>query len=70
MEDLSAARKATPQGYCYPHVYRQGDTITVELTWGAAPAEQQAESQSQTQQDNSQSGGYIDPNDLFNYFFG
>ena len=71
LDDLTAARKSYTAGdTCTLTVYRQGETITLELAWGAAPAEQQAESQSQTQQDNSQSGGYIDPNDLFNYFFG
>ena len=70
LDDLTAARKSYTAGdTCTLTVYRQGETITLQLTWGAAPAEQQAESQSQTQQDNSQSGGYIDPNDLFNYFF-
>ena len=71
LDDLTAARKSYTAGdTCTLTVYRQGETTTLQLTWGAAPAEQQAESQSQTQQDNSQSGGYIDPNDLFNYFFG
>ena len=71
LDDLTAARKSYTAGdTCTLTVYRQGETITLELTWGAAPAEQQSERQSQTQQDNSQSGGYIDPNDLFNYFFG
>ena len=71
LDDLTAARKSYTAGdTCTLTVYRQGETIILQLTWGAAPAEQQAESQSQTQQDNSQSGGYIDPNDLFNYFFG
>ena len=71
LDDLTAARKSYTAGdTCTLTVYCQGETITLQLTWGAAPAEQQAESQSQTQQDNSQSGGYIDPNDLFNYFFG
>ena len=71
LDDLTAARKSYTAGdTCTLTVYRQGETITLQLTWGAAPAEQQTESQSQTQQDNSQSGGYIDPNDLFNYFFG
>ena len=71
LDDLTVARKSYTAGdTCTLTVYRQGETITLQLTWGAAPAEQQAESQSQTQQDNSQSGGYIDPNDLFNYFFG
>ena len=71
LDDLTAARKSYTAGdTCTLTVYRQGETITLQLSWGAAPAEQQAESQSQTQQDNSQSGGYIDPNDLFNYFFG
>ena len=52
-------------------VYRSGETMTVELTWDAVPAEQQVQEDTQSSQNNSQgNGGYVDPNDLFEYFFG
>ena len=59
-------------------MYRNGETITVNITWGSVPAEQQT----QNAQSGSQSGGsqygngqygsdYPDSyNDLFRYFFG
>ncbi len=55
-------------------VYRGGETITVEITWDAVPEDQQVTAQDDQQSqsgsnDNSQ-GTYIDPNDLFEYFFG
>ena len=71
-EELTAAKKSYSAGDTVTlTVYRGGQTITVELTWGAVPADQQTSSQEQTQ-DNSQSGGnyYTDPYDLFDYFFG
>ena len=70
MEDLSAAKKGYTAGDTATFtIYRQGDTLTVELTFGSEPA--QSTSQNDTVQDNSQSGsGYYDPNDLFEYFFG
>ena len=74
LDDLTAAKKKYSAGDTAElTVYRGGQTITVELTWGAVPADQQAAGQDQEQtQDNSQSGGnyYTDPYDLFDYFFG
>ena len=54
-------------------VYRQGETITTELTWDAVPEDQQQpqEAPQQPQGGNDQYGnGYMDPYDLFDYFFG
>ena len=73
MEDLTVAKKQYSAGdTCTLTVYREGQETTVELTWGTVPADQQSNVSSEEQtQDNSQSGnGYMNPNDLFNYFFG
>ncbi|MCI6321068.1 MAG: trypsin-like peptidase domain-containing protein [Clostridiales bacterium] len=73
MEDLTVAKKQYSAGdTCTLTVYREGQETTVELTWGAVPTDQQSNVSSEEQtQDNSQSGnGYMNPNDLFNYFFG
>ena len=54
-------------------VYRDGQTITVEITWGAVPADQQTQQDSQSAQNNNNSqdrNGYSDPFDMFNRFFG
>lgn len=71
MEDLTAVKKQYSAGDTVTFtVYRQGETITLSLTWDATPADTAAnENQNQTVQDNSQYGGY-DPYDLFDYFFG
>ena len=49
-------------------VYRQGETLTLTLTWGETPAEQTSaqttQDQQQTQQDQN-----VNPYDLFDYFF-
>ncbi len=73
MEDLTVAKKQYSAGdTCTLTIYREGQETTVELTWGAVPADQQSNVSDEEQtQDNSQSGnGYMNPNDLFNYFFG
>ena len=73
LEDLTAAKKGYAAGDTSTlTVYRQGETITLELTWGAVSADQQSAVQDQTEQDqNGQSGGgYTNPYDLFEYFFG
>ena len=79
VEDLNAAKKHYSAGDdAVLTVYRNGETITVNITWGSVPAEQQT----QNAQSGSQSGGsqygsgqygsdYPDSyNDLFRYFFG
>ena len=72
MEDLTAVKKQYAAGDTVTlTVYRSGETMTVELTWDAVPAEQQVQEDTQSSQNNSQgNGGYVDPNDLFEYFFG
>ena len=74
LEDLTAAKKSYSTGDTSTlTVYRGGQTTTVELTWGAVPADQQAEDETQQEQtqNNSQYGnGYTNPYDIFDYFFG
>lgn len=79
VEDLNLAKKKYSAGDAAKlEVYRPDGTVTVEITWGAAPKEEQAEKQEQTQQypgnrnDNSGNGGYYgNPfEDLFRYFYG
>ena len=72
LDDLTAAKKNYVTGDTSTlTVYRQGETITVELTWGETPAETAS---TQTEQSSQDSGGQNDgsitnPNDLFDYFF-
>ena len=75
VEDLNAAKKKYSAGDTSTlTVYRDGQTITVEITWGAVPADKQSEeetSQSDSSGNNGQPGnGYTDPYDIFDYFFG
>ena len=75
MEDLTAVKKQYAAGDTSTlTVYRGGQTITVELTWDAVPADKQSEdetSQSSNSGNNDQSGnGYTNPYDIFDYFFG
>ena len=76
MEDLTAVKKQYSAGDTVTlTVYRAGETITVELTWDAVPADQQNQEETQSSQNsnNSQSGNngnyYTNPFDIFNYFF-
>ena len=78
MEDLTAVKKKYAAGDTSTlTVYREKQTITVELTWDAVPADQQTsqteqeQSQNQNQNNNSQYGNgyYSNPFDIFNYFF-
>ena len=74
MEDLTAVKKQYAAGDTSTlTVYRGGQTITVELTWDAVPADQQTSQTEQSQNNNSQSGNngnyYTNPFDIFNYFF-
>ena len=70
VEELNAAKKQYSAGdTAVLTVYRGGETITVEITWGAVPADQQTQ-EAQAQQDSSQNGsGYTNPFDIFDYFF-
>ena len=75
MEDLTAVKKQYAAGDTSTlTVYRGGQTITVELTWDAVPADKQSEdetSQSSNSGNNGQPGnGYTNPYDIFDYFFG
>ena len=79
VEDLNLAKKKYSAGDSATlEVYRPDGTITVEITWGAAPREEQAENaQSQQGSDNGNgdySYGYgnggMNPFDMFRYFFG
>ena len=74
MEDLTAVKKQYSAGDTATlTVYREKQTITVELTWDAVPADQQTSQTEQSQNNNSQSGNngnyYTNPFDIFNYFF-
>lgn len=69
MEDLNAAKKQYSAGDTVTMtIDRQGETLTVEITWGSVPQEQQVTTQEQSASQPSQ--GYTDPYDLFDYFFG
>ena len=71
LEDLTAAKKSYSAGdIATLTIYRGGETTTVELTWGAVPADQQTSSQEQTQNNGQSGNGYTNPYDLFDYFFG
>ena len=72
VEDLNAAKKKYSAGDTSTlTVYRDGQTITVEITWGAVPADQQNENETSQNSNNSQYGnGYSNPYDIFDYFFG
>ena len=73
LDDLTAAKKSYSAGDTSTlTVYRQGETVTLELTWGTAPAETtQTDAQQDTQSSGGQNGGngYTNPYDLFEYFF-
>ena len=75
VEDLNAAKKKYSAGDSATlTVYRDGQTISVDIVWGAVPAEDTTQnSQQQQQQEQSRNyGGYGYPfnDDFFNYFFG
>ena len=78
VEDLNAAKKKYSAGDTATlTVYRDGQTITVDIVWGAVPAEQktqetqQEEQQQQPRNYGGQYGnGFPFNDDFFNYFFG
>ena len=78
VEDLNLAKKKYSAGDSATlEVYRPDGTVTVEITWGAAPREEQAQQQEtqpypENRNDNSGNGGYYgNPfEDLFRYFYG
>ena len=70
MDDMTMVKKQYSAGDTATlTVIRQGETKTLNLTWGAMPADQTAEEapQDQQPQNNAQT---VDPYDLFDYFFG
>ena len=71
MEDLTAAKKPYSAGDTTEFtIYRQGKTLTVNVTWDSVPAEQQTVStQENTTQGNS-GDSYNPYEDFFDYFFG
>ncbi len=82
INELNAAKKKYSAGDTAAlEVYRGGQTITVNITWGATPVENQAAAQQQQNQQNQQipnnqypygdgSNGYNPFEDLFRYFYG
>ncbi len=74
VEDLNLAKKKYSAGDTATlEVYRPDGTVTVEITWGAAPKEETAPEQPvQQSPGNGNNGGnyYTDPFDMFRYFFG
>ena len=73
MEDLNVVKKQYSAGDTATFtIYRDGQEMTVEVTWDAVPAQEQTSSDAQIQENSnsSQSGGMDSYDDLFNYFFG
>lgn len=75
MNDLSAFKKQISAGDTSTvTVYRQGSTQTLTVTWDTTPVETETSNDSQQEQQYpqySQDGNtYMDPSDLFRYFFG
>lgn len=78
VEDLNLAKKKYSAGDTAKlEVYRPDGTVTLEVTWGAAPREEQAAQQERSYPSSGNNGGdqnggyYSDPfEDLFRYFYG
>ncbi len=75
MADLTIVKKQYSAGETVTlTVYRQGETVEMELTWDSVPEEQQTVQQEQPQSGgnsgNQYGNGYTNPYDLFDYFFG
>ena len=73
VEDLNAAKKKYSAGDSATlTVYRDGQTITVDIVWGAVPAEEKPQDTQQPQEQprNYYGNGYPFNDDFFNYFFG
>jgi len=74
VEDLNLAKKRYSAGATAKlEVYRPDGNVTLDLTWGAAPKEEQVQEAPQQNPNNGNdsygNGGY-DPFDMFRYFFG
>lgn len=77
MEDLTAVKKQYAAGDTTAFtIDRQGETITLEVTWDTVPAEDRQTAAQNNRQETQENGGsqygngYTNPYDLFNYFFG
>ena len=81
VEDLNLAKKKYSAGDAAKlEVYRPDGNVTLDLTWDAAPRDEQAQQQDQPARqapdggnggyDNRDGGYYSDPFDMFRYFFG
>ena len=71
LEELTAAKKGYSAGDVSTlTIYREGQTMTVELTWGAKPAEESDTSTGNSQDSGSNYYSSDDMQDLFEYFFG
>lgn len=78
VEDLNLAKKKYSAGDTAKlEVYRPDGTVTVDLTWGAAPKEEQVQEPEQSQRNQNSGNDYYsggngdyDPFDMFRYFFG
>ena len=84
IDELNAAKKKYSAGdNSTLEVYRGGETITIDITWGATPEENQAAAQQQQQQQQNQNNqnqpqnpngnygnGYNPFEDFFRYFYG
>lgn len=71
MEDLNVVKKQYSAGDTATFtVYRDGQEMTVEVTWDAVPAQEQTDTSAQAEQNADDSYEGMDPYDLFDYFFG
>ena len=81
VDDLNAAKKKYSAGDTSSlEIYRNGETINADITWGATPVENQAAAQQQQQQNQNQNNqnqpqnpygnGYNPFEDFFRYFYG
>ena len=74
MEDLTAVKKQYSAGDTATFtIYREGQEMTVEVTWDSVPADQQTNQQEATSSSdqNSQYDGSYNPfEDFFRYFYG
>jgi len=75
VDDLNMAKKAYSAGDTATLTfYRKNQEMTTEVTWDVVPADQQAnvkdQQQSQNNYGNQYGGGYMNPWDMFDYFFG
>ena len=71
MEDLTAAKKPYSAGDATEFtIYRQGKTLTVNVTWDSVPADQQTVSTQDESTQNESGNSYNPYEDFFDYFFG